>query len=494
MTRKGFAPIVLLVVAGLVIATAVTWSFFQKAKIQPLKLPSNEVIVTTDKTEYDRGETVKITARNNLDTSIYYISDNCDPGYFDPERLKDNNWEKVEKISCVVFGARSELGTNVPSEQGGDIDFPLRREVIDPDGELNQDWEPLKRTGLDGATYIETGTYRISFSYGLIETTYNEKTVYSNEFTIKEKEYSDYGPIIDVNLTIGSNNTVTEAEPIEVTAGRRTSPSVLKPLEGDYVLEVGTKIDRLRMGTILWNQSFPVYFDYTGPVEEGADYSKIKYGQVPVSFKIPYEPEMKAIRLWYLKATVDWSKAKQPKIIFFKELPKFYSIVGAVTDQGRLPIKKASVLLFQNEKPVETVYTDEKGEYKFQEIKSGKYAIRVEPPLSANVLLGYRDGVTVEASEVTTINFTLKPCGSIAGKIIDSQGKPLADAFAEIVGFETPQNHVSDDGTYIIPYLDPGEYRVKAEVKIGKDYIEISPKSVKVELGKTSTVNFVLGE
>lgn len=503
MRQKGFVPIILLVVAGLVIAGVVAWSFFQKAKIPPPPKPStNEVIVTTDKTEYLQGENVKITVKNGLNQPIYYMGDLCEPHHFEIERSTDNNWQPVERILCVVLGAKSDsISSEVPPQDN--LIEKLRKMLfkpkpkgtkLEPNREINEIWEPLKRTNLDGTTFIEAGTYRISFSYGQTASSYNEKTVYSNEFSIKGKEYSDYGPIIDVNLTIDRNNTVTETEPIEVTAGRRTSPSILKKLEGDYVLEVGTKVDQLRIGTILWSQSFPVDFGYTGPIEEGIDYSNIKYGSQLVSFKIPYAPEMKALRLWYLKATVDWSKTKEPKIIFFKELPKFYNLHGKVKGNKDSFIGQASIELYQGEKIAGNTHTDENGEYFFSEVKPGEYRIIIRPPASQNVLIGDKKNVIMTDDKVTTVDITLQPCGSIAGKITDPQGKPLADAFAQIVGFETPQNHVSDDGTYMIPYLDPGEYRVKAEVKIGKDYIEISPKSIKVELGKTSTVNFVFGE
>ena len=148
-----------------------------------------------------------------------------------------------------------------------------------------------------------------------------DETAYFDDYKFTEKDYARSGPIIDVNLSISQDNTVTEAEPTRITDALRTSPSILANQKGDYILEVGTKNDRHSIGTILWNQSFPVYFDYTGPVFLGKDYSDIKWEQVYVGFRIPYEPEMKALRLWYLKAEIEGYESKVPKIIFFKELP-----------------------------------------------------------------------------------------------------------------------------------------------------------------------------
>ncbi len=48
------------------------------------------------------------------------------------------------------------------------------------------------------------------------------------------------------------------------------------------------------------------------------------------------------------------------------------------------------------------------------------------------------------------------------------------------------------ENCFFIPYLDPGNYKIGAEVKIGEKYIELSPKEVKVEAGKTTIINFVL--
>jgi hypothetical protein len=144
-----------------------------------------------------------------------------------------------------------------------------------------------------------------------------------------------------------------------------------------------------------------------------------------------------------------------------------------------------------------STYTNLTGEYAFQGLKPGNYTIYAIPS-NFNLIGTYRSEVEVSAGETAVVDIALKPCGSIRGKITDARGNPLAEAWAQIVGFETPLYHVcmhADEcevGTYVIPGLEPGEYEVRALVKIGEEYIEISPKKVYVGIGKTTRVDFTL--
>lgn len=441
-------------------------------ELEPVPPKSAEVTVITDKFEYEQGESVKVTVRNGLDRPIWYNGDLCEPMCCGVERLENSNWKPVEKIRCIQLAPPSE-------GFGGDLPKGYRLESY---GELAQEWEAMKRLEYDAYTFIDPRTYRISFSYRLDEISPNENTLHSDEFVIKQKSYPEYGKIIDLNLMINRNGTVQEAEPVRIILGRSTFPSILSQLEGDYLLRIGERPDRYFIGTVLWSQSFPVYFDYSGPVIEGMDYSKIRYDQVFVSFKIPHDSRMKSLQLWY---------RPKNKIVFWKQLPGFSPIKGGVTSHNGLPAKGAMVILIQDKKTVSSTHTDENGEYTFSEVSPGEYEILVDPPAYQNVMKGYIKGLNLGDDKILSVNFSLEPCGSIAGKITDRNGKPVTEAWAQIVGFETPRYHVQMDGTYVIPYLKPGEYEVKADVKIEGDYIEISPKKVNVELDKTTTVNFV---
>lgn len=447
------------------------------------KKPSTgEVTVHTDKTEYKQGESVKIAVKNGLNKPIWYYGDLCEPNCCGIKRLENGEWKTIEKIYCIML----EQSQEEPPSSSDIYRTPSKK--LEGGEKLTQEWNAMKRAKYDAVTFIGAGEYRVVFSYGLSENSYNENTIHSNSFTIKKKEYPSHGKIINVNLMIDKNDRVSENTAIKIETGKSTPRSILKQMDGNYLLRVGEKVDRLNIGTVLWSQSFPVNFDYAGPVIEGIDYSELEYGRVNVSFRIPYEPEMKSLQLW---------RMDKGKLVFFRELPKFYPIRGTVMDYNDNPIEMADVELYKEGTFLENTFTNEKGEYSFAEIEAGKYKIIIRPQGKANSLIGSKDRITVKDDEITDINFVLEPCGSIGGKITDINGNPLTEAWVQVAGFETPRHHVCENaeecelGTYIIPYLEPEEYEVKADVKIGEEYIEIPSKTAKVELGETTELNFV---
>lgn len=448
------------------------------SRISPViqKTETTGLSIITDEIEYEPGEVVKITVKNGSSKPIWYMGDLCEPYSCGIEQLKDNNWEQVEKLFCIF------------PERG----FVISPEKLEPGKEFVREWRPMKRAEYDALAFIDAGKYRASFSYGPDKSSYRENIIYSKEFTIKEKSYPTYGKIVNVNLLMHRDGTVTETEPIEIKTGIPTSLSVLKQLKGDYLLRIGEEPDRISIGTVLWNQSFSVDFDYSGPTALGEDYSKIDYDRVSVTFRIPRDFRMKALQLWY--------KPKN-KLIFWKELPMFYPIRGTVLNRENIPIKRAMAILSQGEDVMNSTYTDEDGNYLFSEVRPGEYSVLIEPPMRPvypNVMKGYKEKINLADDAIINVNFTLEPCGSIAGKITDTQGNPLTYGQVYEIGFGKPQYALCDRpkecelGTFIIPYLEPRDYRIGAEVKIGEKYIEIPPKEAKVELGKTTIVNFVV--
>ena len=179
-------------------------------------------------------------------------------------------------------------------------------------------------------------------------------------------------------------------------------------------------------------------------------------------------------------------------------------IKGKITDHRGNPVK--NVRIDFGEKTTTrgctgSEYTDANGNYVINEcyptkLIEGNYWLAIFPPFKLNLKSESKE-VNLKKDETKILNITLKQCGSITGKITDKEGSPLTEAWVYEIGFETPRTHVCEIpeecelGTFVIPYLDPGNYRIGAEVKIGEKYIEISPKEAKVELGKTTVVNFV---
>lgn len=208
-----------------------------------------------------------------------------------------------------------------------------------------------------------------------------------------------------------------------------------------------------------------------------------------------------------------------------EEYPIAPVIKGKVTDYQGNPVEKVYIIYTWApfEKPIAQpkfgdFYTDKNGNYIFDTIykgypeerglKEGIYSLSFQPLSKLNLKPEYVREITLRKDDVKTLDITLKQCGSILGKVTDSFGNPITETpgykqgGGYEIGFETPRYGILDEkyakefgreaGTFIIPYLEPREYTIGAYVIIGEKTIVLLPKKVKVELGKTAIVNFVL--
>lgn len=144
--------------------------YFNPIKIEIL----NDVTITTDKTEYEQGETLNITVRNGLDKSIWYIKVTCLPSCCSLHRWENNKWENLgDPTPCIQLPLPP--GTTLESDE------------LKPGESISKQWDTMY------GEFAKSERYRFSFHYGLSEDTYTEKTVYSPEFTIKEKSADEIG-------------------------------------------------------------------------------------------------------------------------------------------------------------------------------------------------------------------------------------------------------------------------------------------------------------
>jgi hypothetical protein len=139
---------------------------------QPTKVSDAEgVIVTTDKTEYERGEVIKISVRNNLNVPLWYAQEvECGSSFWS---LNDcDNVEVPYHVPCAWV---------VPQH-----DFTK----LNPGETLEGSWD----TKGEGMRFepAEPGCYKIVFPYSLEEKKpmsdgwYGDRIeVYSNEFAVK---------------------------------------------------------------------------------------------------------------------------------------------------------------------------------------------------------------------------------------------------------------------------------------------------------------------
>lgn len=143
--------------------------------ITPIAKPGppilGEVIIFTDKTNYEQGEVITVTIKNTLDKSIWYIKEICPPSCCNLYKWEENQWINLNNpMHCVQL---------VPLPSGKP--YPIKPDELKSMGSISKQWDMT----IEGKI-VESGKYRFSFYYGLAKDFYTEKIIYSNEFTIKE--------------------------------------------------------------------------------------------------------------------------------------------------------------------------------------------------------------------------------------------------------------------------------------------------------------------
>lgn len=157
------------------------------------------ISVSVDKSEYEQGEIIRIVVNNGSNKSILYSGSG--ERFWDIEYFKDNKWinpeyeqgggfqltEKNTGDDCYI----ALFERSWPEELSSQLNLTAQwNQKICPFGTEGPDKPKIVR-------YIESGRYRLAFGYGF-EISGNDpfrisepKTVYSDEFTIKEKSAID---------------------------------------------------------------------------------------------------------------------------------------------------------------------------------------------------------------------------------------------------------------------------------------------------------------
>lgn len=104
--------------------------------------------------------------------------------------------------------------------------------------------------------------------------------------------------VIDIDLIINQDNSIVENW-IILTEGLRTE---YHQTGGDYSL----RVEDVNHNTV-WNQTLEIYFDYSGPMFVGDDYSSLRPTNYYLTFRIPYNPNMYKLLLYH-EDTIIFSK------------------------------------------------------------------------------------------------------------------------------------------------------------------------------------------
>lgn len=174
-TNWKFVLIIFILVA--IVGGGILYCYLKSPKYEapPVKIPTGpekQVTMTTDKIEYEeKGETIKIVIRNDSEKPIWYVKQDCPPSCCNLYKWENNEWKNIgNPMFCIVVATH-------PSGEP----YPIRIDELKPGESIEERWDMMERPKL-----AESGKYRFSFYYGLTQDNYAEKTIYSNEFTIKK--------------------------------------------------------------------------------------------------------------------------------------------------------------------------------------------------------------------------------------------------------------------------------------------------------------------
>lgn len=130
-----------------------------------------EVIIATDKTEYEKDEEIKLTLINDFDKSIYY-------------RDWTKSWNECK-------GSSFRLGKKIKENEFDFFGIGLAECLkpivsLKPHSKITYSLDPKELEEIPSRR-LEKGTYKWEFTFGFEKDLRITQKVYSNEFTIKEE-------------------------------------------------------------------------------------------------------------------------------------------------------------------------------------------------------------------------------------------------------------------------------------------------------------------
>ena len=181
--------------------------------VENLIRTKERVTLSTDKTEYTKGETIKIILRNNLDKSIWYLNGH--------ELCSDRN--KGYKI--YQFLAEKWVDVTPPADcsavEGAGL--PIFKE-LSPNDSVVFTWDSKIFDKVKGSTEAPPGKYKFLMFYKEDEKAEELKEVYSNEFTISagreevtittDKTEYEQGEMVKIIIKNNLNNPIKYLENI----------------------------------------------------------------------------------------------------------------------------------------------------------------------------------------------------------------------------------------------------------------------------------------
>ncbi len=165
-------------------------------------------------------------------------------------------------------------------------------------------------------------------------------------------------------------------------------------------------------------------------------------------------------------------------------------LLGRVVDTSTVPIQGVEVRLFDSSKSdtiaVDTVYSDETGEYVFAEVKRGRYHILAQYNDTTKASLNHLDFHRFEDTVINLDLLELSITGSIGGRISNHKKSQLVHVY---IPGTSHMGSVGDDGKYVLSGIPPDSGYTVAIERPG--YMRITIEDVIVIASDTTILNSV---
>ena len=189
----------------------------------------------------------------------------------------------------------------------------------------------------------------------------------------------------------------------------------------------------------------------------------------------------------YYRNTTDWKKAKLVHVSKNKTTHNIHvkldsykgksSIAGQVRRKDKTPMMNCGVLLYDLERGfIKSAMTDANGRYIAEKLPAGDFRLCCQYK-EGNFYMrnwygnthNYEDAAVVslaESQDISGIDFILEYCGSIEGKVIGSNGRPVKDRRCHITAYDMNQNSIKhgdtdEKGLFELPALHKGKYKLQ---------------------------------
>lgn len=206
MIKPVTTKILLLILIGVFLLSAgCSDSSTETTSISSATPPSSSVtpqsiVMTTDKTQYTRGEVVKLKVTNSLDVPIWYIGySQQDLVFWEIERAQSNGWQDLtirlpiiedDRKVCRLILYEQPIGAVTELKSYSDLLYEWDQQIC----QFETVADPVE------PEIIERGKYRFAFRYSLVTVESDDlesepwkrpielgetKIIYSNEFTLE---------------------------------------------------------------------------------------------------------------------------------------------------------------------------------------------------------------------------------------------------------------------------------------------------------------------